>query len=208
MVSVSPIEPDSDVETDGSVAPSNSNSRTRLVVHNDNADEDRSVGHGSESMATSSESHHGEGEVKREESRGAVSSLLYPPVVMFDGGSSRRGSGQVECNFLLHRILMLTCGDPFFFPFRQSIMRPLPKPRITSSDSNQFRAGLPPETYLWNMRMRVEGRVQDFGPAAAFFPVSDPNTASGNDDDGLLPPDYYQATQPFPHPMSVPAPVS
>jgi len=100
---------------------------------------------------------------------------------------------------------MLTYDDTFFFSFLQSI-RPLPRPRITSSDSNQLHAGLPPETNFWSMRMRVEGRVQDFGPAAALSAVSEPNTALGDDDD-LLPPDYYQATQPFPHPISAPTPV-
>ena len=38
-----------------------------------------------------------------------------------------------------------------------------------------------------NARMQVEGRVQDFGPA---------NHVPGNDE-GMLPPDYQQATEPF-----------
>ena len=38
-----------------------------------------------------------------------------------------------------------------------------------------------------NSRMKVEGRVQDFGPVAY---------VSGNNE-GLLPPDYRQATEPF-----------
>jgi len=43
------------------------------------------------------------------------------------------------------------------------------------------------EEDIRNSRMRVEGRVQDFGPVAY---------VSGNSG-GLLPPDYRQATEPF-----------
>ena len=38
-----------------------------------------------------------------------------------------------------------------------------------------------------NARMQVEGRVQDFGPISHI-----PET-----DEGILPPDYQQATEPF-----------
>jgi len=43
------------------------------------------------------------------------------------------------------------------------------------------------EEDIRNSRMKVEGRVQDFGPVAY---------VSGNNG-GLLPPDYRQATEPF-----------
>ena len=43
------------------------------------------------------------------------------------------------------------------------------------------------EEDIRNSRMQVEGRVQDLGPVTY---------ASGNNE-GLLPPDYRQATEPF-----------
>lgn len=43
------------------------------------------------------------------------------------------------------------------------------------------------EEDIRNSRMQVEGRVQDFGPVTY---------ASGNNE-GQLPPDYRQATEPF-----------
>ena len=38
-----------------------------------------------------------------------------------------------------------------------------------------------------NSRIQVQGRVQDFGPV----------TYTSGNDEGLLPPDYRQATEPF-----------
>ena len=52
----------------------------------------------------------------------------------------------------------------------------------------------------------MEGRVQDFGPAPSCIDVSDPNPALDNPGD-LLPPDYNQATEPFPESVSAPTPV-
>ncbi|KAF9653280.1 hypothetical protein BDM02DRAFT_3182818 [Thelephora ganbajun] len=180
MVSVSLIESAEDAETDGSLACLNVNSKTKLVLHSNHSYEGQGMSFGSSGVGAvgSPEFGHGGREMRREES-GAVSPLPSPPVMMFGEDSGRRNS-------------------------RQSV-RPLPRPRVTSSSSLQYSASLP---NLRSMRMRVEGRVQDFGPAStSFFVIPNPSPVPNHGDDDLLPPDYNQATEPFPHPMSIPAPV-
>lgn len=58
------------------------------------------------------------------------------------------------------------------------------------------------------MRMRVQGRMQDFGPAATFVATVSSSGCTSHDPEDLLPPDYDQATEPFPHLVTVPVVMS
>jgi len=77
------------------------------------------------------------------------------------------------------------------YPAPVNATRPLPRPEQSSSRARTNAAGLASlsDNDLRNQRMRVEGRLQDFGPV----------TFEDSENEGsLLPPDYNQATQPFP----------
>ncbi|KAF9793505.1 hypothetical protein BJ322DRAFT_1035065 [Thelephora terrestris] len=169
MISVSPIESDSDGhgERGFTCSSSSSDSRTRLVSQSGRTGGERGIAC-TESSGSSSGAGppeflgRGRGDVK------IGSSLLYPPAMTFDDSNPRQS------------------------------LRPLPTPRTALNDSLQYRSSMPD---FRHMRMHVDGRLQDFGPVLdcpkSFFAVSNPDTESEHDDD--LPPDYDQATQPFPH---------
>ena len=89
MVSVSPIESDSDVGGDSTFPFSGGHSGTRSVPYGSSADEERGTTIESGSGTVHSKYvAQGFGEVNREQRLGAVPSLLYPPVTTFDGDPS------------------------------------------------------------------------------------------------------------------------
>ena len=210
MVSVSPIESDSDVDGDDGervFVLSNEDSRTGLVPYSNRPDGDQQ-GNSVESGSAAGPSKfvgQGLGETKREQEPRVVPSLLYPPAMTFDGNPNGwRQVSRVSISQHGTAPVLTECDTVPPLLFQQSL-RPLPKPRITINSNLQHRTSLPD---LRNVRMQVEGRLQDFGPAAgpeSFFP--NPNVSPGDDND-LLPPDYDQATEPFPDMMSVSGPLS
>jgi hypothetical protein len=121
MISVSPIESDSDDGGDRIFPFSSEDSRTMLVPHDIRADRDREAGIESGPVTGPSGSVvQGLGEVKRERESRMVPSLLYPPVKTFDGDPS--GWRKVSrISISLCRIApMLNDIDPVLsFPFHR-----------------------------------------------------------------------------------------
>ena len=139
---------------------SNSGSRSRLVLHNPNPSFSGIVGSAQESAPASENTRLYQTPVH-------VSGVAKPTYISF-------------------------IPDPTFCLFYSQATRPLPQPEQSNSRLRPTALALPslPGGDLRDVRMRVEGRSQDFGPIT-FEP--DPEH-----DENLLPPDYYQATQPFP----------
>ncbi|KAG8688164.1 hypothetical protein FRC11_005954 [Ceratobasidium sp. 423] len=134
-------------------------------------------------------------------SQAAYPMSMYPPSsVSGSGGGSSTGAPAYRSAArpeLQHQPLStLTQEDETDPRVHEMIAPPDPKGRAPLVVDTGHRGDMT-EDELRTSRMRVPERAQDWGP------VSD---SSGDENTGMLPPDYNQATEPFPNRRTMPQP--